>query len=60
MNELATSPHLRIRGVDAAVGRMGAPLGRLRRRTLFMMSSRAGRRDESRAAEPTEIIPAAS
>ena len=59
MDELATSPHLRIRGVDAAVGGMGAPLGRLRRRRLFMMSSRAGRRDENRAAEPTEVIPTA-
>ena len=59
MDELATSPHLRIRGVDTAIGRMVAPLGRLRRRTFFMMAGRAARRVENPAAEPTEVIPAA-
>ncbi|MBL8928126.1 MAG: glycosyltransferase [Pseudonocardia sp.] len=46
MAELAASPHLQIRQVDATVGRVLAPTGRLRRRVLFGMSKHAARRDE--------------
>lgn len=49
MAELAGSPHLRVRPLDVAVGRVGAPLGRLRRRALFLLSNHAGRRDENAA-----------
>jgi glycosyltransferase involved in cell wall biosynthesis len=44
--ELGASPHLQVRGSDLAVGRLRAPLARLRRRALYRMSRRAARRDE--------------
>jgi glycosyltransferase involved in cell wall biosynthesis len=46
IEELARSPHLQVRGVDLAVGRLAAPLGRLRRRALYGLSHRSARRDE--------------
>ena len=42
--QLAATPQLRIRTIDRAVGRLGAPLGRLRRRVLFALSARTSRR----------------
>jgi glycosyltransferase involved in cell wall biosynthesis len=48
MAELAASPHLQVRQLDATVGQLLAPTGRLRRRVLFGMSKRAARRDERR------------
>ena len=44
--ELASSPHLQVRPVDLAVGRLRAPTGKARRRVLYRMSGRAARRDE--------------
>jgi hypothetical protein len=46
ITELAASPHLQVRSVDLAVGRMQAPTGRMRRRALYRLSGRAARRDE--------------
>ena len=46
IEELAATPHLQVRKTDLLLGRMRAPLGRMRRRTLFRMSRRAARRDE--------------
>ncbi|MGZ8749511.1 MAG: glycosyltransferase family 2 protein, partial [Pseudonocardia sp.] len=46
MEELAATPHLQVRKADLQLGRMRAPLGRMRRRALFGMSRRAARRDE--------------
>jgi glycosyltransferase involved in cell wall biosynthesis len=49
IEELGAAPHLQVRRRDLAVGRLRAPSGRLRRRALYRMSSRAARRDERRA-----------
>jgi glycosyltransferase involved in cell wall biosynthesis len=46
LEELAATPHLQIRNTDLLLGRMRAPLSRMRRRTLYRMSRRAARRDE--------------
>jgi glycosyltransferase involved in cell wall biosynthesis len=46
ITELAASPHLQVRGSDLAVGRLHAPLARLRRRALYRVSRRAARRDD--------------
>jgi glycosyltransferase involved in cell wall biosynthesis len=46
IEELGASPHLQVRGSDLVVGRWNAPAGRLRRRLLYRLSSRAARRDE--------------
>jgi glycosyltransferase involved in cell wall biosynthesis len=46
LEELAAMPHLQVRKTDLLLGRMRAPLGRMRRRALFRMSRRAARRDE--------------
>ena len=63
IEELGASPHLQVRGIDLAVGRLRAPAGRWRRRALYRMSGRAARRDEriehraarvDRAAVPVE------
>jgi glycosyltransferase involved in cell wall biosynthesis len=48
VDELAASPHLQVRRTDRVLGRLRAPIGRLRRRALYRMSSRAARRDEQR------------
>jgi len=50
IEELGTTPHLQVRKSDILMGRMRAPLGRMRRRALFRMSRRAARRDERMAA----------
>ena len=39
VDELAATPQLRMRPVDRAVGRLGAPSGRLRSRMLFALSA---------------------
>ena len=44
MDELCASPHLQVRHVDEAIGRVAAPAGRLRRRILFHLSRRSARR----------------
>jgi glycosyltransferase involved in cell wall biosynthesis len=49
MAELIASRHLQVRRVDATVGQVLAPTGRLRRRVLFGMSKHAARRDERSA-----------
>jgi glycosyltransferase involved in cell wall biosynthesis len=46
IEELGAEPHLQVRKTDLLLGRMRAPLGRMRRRTLYRMSRRAARRDE--------------
>jgi glycosyltransferase involved in cell wall biosynthesis len=46
IEELGATPHLQVRSTDLLLGRMRAPLGRMRRRTLYRMSRRAARRDE--------------
>jgi hypothetical protein len=46
LEELAATPYLQVRRMDLLLGRMRAPLGRMRRRTLFRMSRRAAHRDE--------------
>ena len=46
IEELGASPHLQVRQVDLALGRLRAPTGRWRRKALYRMSSRAARRDE--------------
>ena len=50
IEELGTTPHLQVRKSDILMGRMRAPMGRMRRRALFRMSRRAARRDERMAA----------
>jgi len=46
LEELGATPHLQVRRTDLLLGRMRAPMGRMRRRALFRMSRRAARRDE--------------
>jgi hypothetical protein len=46
IEELGASPHLQVRGVDLAIGRLRAPAGQWRRHALYRMSGRAARRDE--------------
>ena len=46
LEELAAMPHLQVRKTDLLIGRMRAPLSRMRRQALFRMSRRAARRDE--------------
>ena len=46
IEELGATPHLQVRRTDLLLGRMRAPMGRMRRRALFRMSRRAARRDE--------------
>jgi glycosyltransferase involved in cell wall biosynthesis len=49
MNQIAATPQLNIRSLDRAAARIGAPIGRLRRRLLFAVSART-----SRHGQPTE------
>jgi glycosyltransferase involved in cell wall biosynthesis len=44
MDQVAATPQLGIRTIDRAAGRLGAPMGRLRRRTLFALSAQTSRR----------------
>ena len=46
IEELGASPHLQVRASDLVVGRLRAPIARLRRRALYRMSRRAARRDD--------------
>ena len=46
LEELGATPNLQVRRTDLLLGRMRAPMGRMRRRALFRMSRRAARRDE--------------
>lgn len=51
IEELGTSEVFEVRGLDVAIGRIAAPLGRARRRALFGVSQIAARRDEKESAE---------
>ena len=46
--ELGNSALFQVRGIDLAVGRMLAPVGRFRRRTLYAMSRKAAKRAAAR------------
>jgi hypothetical protein len=50
MAELVASPQFDVRPIDRAIGRLHAPLGRLRRRLLFYSANRGGGRDEDQPA----------
>jgi glycosyltransferase involved in cell wall biosynthesis len=54
LEELAATPDLQVRTTDLLIGRMHAPLSRMRRKALFRMSRRAAHRDErlARAGGP--------
>lgn len=60
MDELVATPHLQVRSWDHAVGRVTAPAGRWRRRTLFFLSRRATRptpqRPEPRACTLDKLV----
>ncbi len=43
MSQVAATPRLHVRAIDRAVGRLGAPTGRLRRRLIFALSARTSR-----------------
>ena len=61
MDEIAASPRLRVRSFDRAVGRLGAPMGRLRRRLLFALSARTSRHSpRARRETPFEVAPVSS
>lgn len=45
ITELGALPHLQVRWSDLTVGRLRAPVARLRRQALYRMSRRAARRD---------------
>ena len=49
-DELGDSALFQVRGIDLAVGRMLAPVGRARRRALYAMSRKAAKRAEQPAA----------
>lgn len=51
IEELGTSGTFEVRGLDMAIGRVAAPLGRARRRALFSVSQIAARRGEKETAE---------
>jgi len=46
LDELGSSEHFQVRGVDVLAGRLSAPLGRMRRQVLFGISRIAARKDE--------------
>ena len=48
--ELGDSALFQVRGIDLAVGRMLAPVGRFRRRTLYALSRKAAKRAAAAAA----------
>lgn len=50
INELGDSSLFQVRGIDLAVSRVFAPVGRVRRRTLFAISRKAAKRAEHAAA----------
>lgn len=54
MDELADSGTFDVRGVDRTVGRLSAPLGLVRRKTLFRISQLASRRDDTPETSDTE------
>jgi glycosyltransferase involved in cell wall biosynthesis len=49
MDQITATPQLHIRRVDRAAARIGAPMGRLRRRLLFALSAHTSRHEQ-----PTE------
>lgn len=59
MTELAQMPHLKIRRVDSAIGRLRAPAGRWRRQLLFRLSMHASARDQRARREPEQYSHAA-
>jgi hypothetical protein len=54
MDQVAATPQLGIRAIDRAAGRLGAPMGRLRRRTLFALSAQTSRRAAQRVRPRAE------
>jgi len=56
VDELVMTPRLRVRPVDRAIGRLGAPSGRLRRRLLFALSARTSRRSGPRVRPGTAAV----
>lgn len=56
MDQLVATPRLRVRPLDRAIGRLGAPSGRLRRRLLFALSARTSRRSEPRVRPRTAPV----
>jgi glycosyltransferase involved in cell wall biosynthesis len=54
MQQVAATPQLQIRPIDRAAARVGAPMGRLRRRVLFALSSRTSRRP-ARVSSPQPV-----
>jgi glycosyltransferase involved in cell wall biosynthesis len=59
MEQVCATPNLRVRPIDRAAGRIGAPLGRLRRRLLFAMSARTSRHDQPiRREDPVPVLSA--
>jgi glycosyltransferase involved in cell wall biosynthesis len=56
VEQMAATPQLRVRRVDRAIGRLGAPAGRLRRRLLFALSARTSRRSEPRVRPGTAPV----
>lgn len=58
MDEVSATPDLRIRAVDRAGARIGAPLGRLRRQLLFALSARTSRHDQPvEGKDPLPALP---
>lgn len=54
VEEVSANPRLRVRSLDRAVGRLGAPVGRLRRLVLFALSARTSHHaPEVRPAAPS-------
>jgi glycosyltransferase involved in cell wall biosynthesis len=58
MKQAIATPELHIRSIDRAVARVGAPMGRLRRRVLFALSSRTSRRPGR--VSPPQPVPVSS
>jgi glycosyltransferase involved in cell wall biosynthesis len=56
VEQMAATPRLRVRRVDRAIGRLGAPSGRLRRRLLFALSARTSRRSGPRVRPGTAPV----
>ena len=56
VDQMVATPRLRVRLVDRAIGRLGAPSGRLRRRLLFALSARTSRRSGPRVRPGTASV----
>jgi glycosyltransferase involved in cell wall biosynthesis len=60
VDEVSATPRLRVRPVDRAIGRLGAPSGRLRRRLLFALSARTSRREPRVRPDAPALSPCGS